>query len=330
MSDAEAVIILNPRAGSGRAGRCWDTVATALDRIGYRYRLCSTDDTASAARAIQASHEPVIVAAGGDGTVHAVANLLLQHRPQALLGCIALGSSNDAHKPVSSTGCLAGIAVRLDDRRAQRRDVIVLRQTLPDGLLSTRCCLLNASLGFVAAGNHRFNHPGTLLAALKRRSTDAAIAAIIGQQLLRLRPLDLYMQIDNRPVCRLRCSNCALMKSNHFAGDLHFDLPLRPDDGRLGLALWRSIHPLGVALALTDALRGRFHAGPSRQACRARLVRISSAVPFAVEADGEVIFANRLTAQAVPRILACCGPGPPLPKSQAADQERNYNPVVGP
>jgi diacylglycerol kinase (ATP) len=88
-------VVFNPAAGRGRAARWLDelkdrlpagTVLLPTERVGHGIEL---------ARDAAAQYDRVI-AAGGDGTVHEVANgLLLANRPEVRFAVVPVGSAND-------------------------------------------------------------------------------------------------------------------------------------------------------------------------------------------------------------------------------------------
>ena len=94
-----AFIILNPEAGRGRGRGLEGRLAYAASRAGWE---CVVRVTRRAGEEVALAREaatdgwPVVVAAGGDGTVHGVANGLLAHGPtNVILGHIPVGSGND-------------------------------------------------------------------------------------------------------------------------------------------------------------------------------------------------------------------------------------------
>src|SRR5438445_346666 len=86
---ASAHVILNPAAGGGTARRLEAVVAQAFRRQGWSVELSRTEAPGHgvelAARAVDDGARR-IVAVGGDGTVHDVANGMLRRRSTALLG----------------------------------------------------------------------------------------------------------------------------------------------------------------------------------------------------------------------------------------------------
>jgi len=96
-----AHVILNPAAGRGAARRVESVVARAFRAQGWAVDLVRTEGPGHAqALAAQAVHQGAthVVAVGGDGTVHEVANGLLCSDSDAALGVIPVGSGNDFAK----------------------------------------------------------------------------------------------------------------------------------------------------------------------------------------------------------------------------------------
>ncbi len=108
-------MILNPAAGGGAAGRALDPVAREFQRQGWAVHVERTESprhaTALAAQAIrEGAHH--VVAVGGDGTVHEVANGLLGHGAAVTLGVVPVGTGNDFAKLMGVCGCRPLEAVR--------------------------------------------------------------------------------------------------------------------------------------------------------------------------------------------------------------------------
>ena len=119
-------MILNPAAGRGAARRVESTVARAFRAQGWAVDVERTEgpghgqELAAAAARDGAKH---IVAVGGDGTVHEVANGLLRSDSDAALGVIPAGSGNDFAKLIGVYGHDPARAVaRLVTARSRRFD----------------------------------------------------------------------------------------------------------------------------------------------------------------------------------------------------------------
>src|SRR5262249_21471906 len=96
MEPKDVCVILNPAAGRNRAER---RLGKRRRRWGRRLELRPTTGSGHAERlARQAVQEGfgVVAAAGGDGTVHEVANGILRAgRPEVVFSIVPLGSAND-------------------------------------------------------------------------------------------------------------------------------------------------------------------------------------------------------------------------------------------
>ena len=99
----DAHVILNPAAGGGAARRAREPLVRAFRRGGWTVELVETERpghaTELAARAVQDGARRII-AVGGDGAVHEVANGLLAAGSSAALGVVPIGTGNDFAKLV--------------------------------------------------------------------------------------------------------------------------------------------------------------------------------------------------------------------------------------
>lgn len=91
------VLVLNPSAGKGRAGRELVHLRSHLIERGIRADVFLTEKEGDATRILEEldpAPGTVVVAAGGDGTVHEVGTALLE-REGLSFGVIPMGSGND-------------------------------------------------------------------------------------------------------------------------------------------------------------------------------------------------------------------------------------------
>jgi diacylglycerol kinase (ATP) len=104
-------VILNPKSGGGRAVRLRDEIQRELNARGVDVALHETREPGHArALAIQAANAgaSIIAAAGGDGTIHDVANGLLSCGAPAALAVIPAGTGNDFAKIVPGADTIDG------------------------------------------------------------------------------------------------------------------------------------------------------------------------------------------------------------------------------
>src|SRR5581483_1700218 len=96
MGQADVCVIYNPMSGKGRGARRLEKLRRTL---GTRAEFWPTDEPGQAeelARRAAAAGFAVVAAAGGDGTVHEVANGLLRAQTSDVtLAVLPTGSAND-------------------------------------------------------------------------------------------------------------------------------------------------------------------------------------------------------------------------------------------
>lgn len=138
-----AHVILNPAAGRGAARRAESLVARAFRAQGWAVDIARTERPGHAQElAAQAVSQGArhIVAVGGDGTVHEVANGLLRSDTDAALGVVPIGSGNDFAK-------LTGV-YRYDPVRAVARLVTARRQRFDAGRVAGEWFVNSVGFGF--------------------------------------------------------------------------------------------------------------------------------------------------------------------------------------
>ncbi|HUP90213.1 MAG TPA: diacylglycerol kinase family protein [Longimicrobiales bacterium] len=106
MPSVVAHIVLNPKSGGGRAYRRRDYVVRQLADRGVHAEIHLTEAPGHAvtiARKLSDAGADRVVAAGGDGTMHDVANGILQSKGNAAMGVLPLGTGNDFAKVVAGS-----------------------------------------------------------------------------------------------------------------------------------------------------------------------------------------------------------------------------------
>ncbi len=290
------LVLVNPASGGGRGRARWERVRDATDALRHA-RVVETDlagEWRSAVRCALESGTRLFIAAGGDGTVSALADGLARGPVplgECALGAIGLGSSNDFHKPFART--VAGVPVRIQPSD-DRRDVCVARYTAPDGRTHTRCFLISASVGVVAEANAFFNDGDAAQRWLRARWTGAAIVRAA------LHTIATYANVG----ARLRSvrgseatavTSLSVSKTRYVSGMFCYGESVAPDDGLLAAHLCEGMSRLEALRALADLARGRFEGRPKRRHWKAPRVALAAREPVALELDGEVVRASRVT-----------------------------------
>lgn len=303
----KTAILLNPRANHGRAAHKWAAIEEAVKKqiaeTSSEILLIEAGDPLHTVESLIASGYEMLIAAGGDGSVHfLLQEMMRHHHPGLILGAIGLGSSNDFHKPFQST--LQGIPLRIDPRQAKMQDVGYMEYTDAAGIRQKRYFLINASIGVTANANWLFNHPDGVLRLLKGRFVSLAILYAAVKTILRHRNFPL--QIEAEPYCGNGLfANVAILKNVHVSGAFQYDQHLSFDDGLLGLNICCRMSRWQLLRVLIDLSHATFSGKPGRIAEYVRQVQIDTLGRLlALELDGEVVLASDINCSILPRALS--------------------------
>lgn len=285
------LVILNPAAGRGRVRREWPSMARRLHAAGITFELVETRSPGEGvALAERAAHDyDVVIAAGGDGTVHEVANGLLRAGAGAAFGVLPLGSGDDFVK-------------MLPPRDAVERIAHGTPRAFDAGRIaagSTRFFANGMDIGFGAHGAYNIRKVPRVFTGL------AAYLGAIALTLVRYPKLEVRLQLDGGEAFAQTTAMTAVMNGRAFGGSFHVCPDARADDGELDLLIADGIGRLAILGLVPRIMRGTHGGDPRLKLLRAKKVTIESAVPLLVEADGEIAFesARRLEIEILPAAL---------------------------
>ena len=133
-------VILNATAGSGAAGATREKLREALAAAGIDAHLIAGEDLSLLARRAVREGHPLVIAAGGDGTVNAVAAQVAGSK--SALGVIPLGTLNHFARDIGIPLELDGAVKAIAAGRRERVDV---------GAVNGRVFVNNSSIGLYPA-----------------------------------------------------------------------------------------------------------------------------------------------------------------------------------
>jgi diacylglycerol kinase (ATP) len=272
--------IVNPVAGRGAAPRAWAAVRAVLARAGAEVEMAETRRHGHAAELAEAAARagwPAVLALGGDGTVHEVANGLLRAAGDgetAALGIVPVGSGNDF-------ALIAGLP--RDPAEAARRIASGGERRVDVGRVGGRWFTNGVGIGLdarvaVEANRSRFGRGIVIyLWALAR-------------VLRAFRPPVMRVEIDGAEVIERPLTLVTVGNGGRHGGGFWICPGARIDDGALDVCVCDGLSKPQILRLLPRVMRGT-HVGASCVHMRhARRVRITSTAPLAVHADGEILF----------------------------------------
>jgi YegS/Rv2252/BmrU family lipid kinase len=293
-------LVCNPRAG----GATGATLAQLRARLGAVtcYELDGACDVDRCVRAAVAGGAELVIAAGGDGTVSAVAAELIGH-PRTHLGVLPIGTSNSFAAALGIPADLDGALELLST--PQRR---VIDAALVTGPTDRRVMILHTMVGFHADAIE------TTTTEAKRRWGVLAYAASAMRQLAGLEPFAVQLTTDDHVIrCRataVAVANVAPLKTVLAHGPSH----LLADDGRVDLTI---VAAETIAEAIATGVHLYRSARDGEPAARANIgsfsaarVVIAAVPPQRVLVDGEPFGETPITVETLPRALTVIAPPP--------------------
>lgn len=272
-------VIVNPTAGSGRAGRRSGGFVDGWRDGGAAVRVVHTTGPGHATRLATEAVDAgwgAVVAVGGDGTVHEVGQALLQSAgdaPTVALGIVPLGSGNDFARAV-------GLPADPDD--AARALPSMTARSVDAGRVNDRFFLNGVGIGFDAR------------VAVRARSIPFLRGtALYGLALLRELATwngpAVTVHLDGREVARGTVTMITATNGPSHGGGFHLCPAAVVDDGVLDLLVADAMPRRGVLSFLVHALEGRHGADAGIHLATGRSVQVSAASPLPVHVDGEVV-----------------------------------------
>jgi diacylglycerol kinase (ATP) len=277
-----ATVILNPTSGGGAAARVAPEIERELRRRGVEFELVRTCAPGHAlelaARAAREHRPDFIVAAGGDGTAHEVANAILASGGHAVaLAVLPIGTGNDFVKVVPGLR-----------PRAAGYDTIAAGHTR----------VIDA--GHVAWGDRSeffINGMGTgidveVVRQIERyRHLPRALVYLVAllKALTSFRAIPIRARANGEMIDR-KVMMLALGNGRCVGGAFWLTPDASPEDGLLDVCVVDEVRGLGIARALPRVLRGTHGSLDIVSTRRARAVEIDvpDDRPLYFQLDGEL------------------------------------------
>lgn len=278
-------VVLNPTARGGAGRRLRAEIERELGRRAVAFEVHETrgpGDAAELARAACRAGSRTVVAAGGDGTVHDVANGILRAADEGVasdvaLGIIPIGTGNDFVKVIPGTSTRAAAYDTLAAGHRYPFDAALVRW--PGG---HEYCLNAAGTGIDVE----------VVRQIRARSRRHGALVYIGgllRALRRYRPVHVRIDADGSSV-EARIMMVAVANGTCIGGLFRICPQARPDDGLLDLCVVRALPLLRQPVLAARILRGRHLHEPEVSFGVAREVRIQvlDGTPLFFQLDGEL------------------------------------------
>jgi YegS/Rv2252/BmrU family lipid kinase len=300
-------IIINPRAGSGLAGRQLPTLCRALDSAKVSYYVLTTTCRGDATRLARQAREAgatLLAVVGGDGTLSEVSQAYIGDGGQAIAGppvaLLSAGTGGDFARMIGSSesGNLARAVRRLVCGQTRATDLGVL--TLHDraGAPLRRAFINVASVGISGEVDERVERGPKWLGG-KAAFLLASIGATLGY-----RNVPVELKLDGATWYRGPIYLAAIANGQYFGGGMQIAPGAALDDGLFDVVCLGDLSR-SVAVSLSAKIYRGAHLGtPGIQCRQARRVEVSALRPsdrVLVDVDGETPGYLPLVAEIIPQ-----------------------------
>jgi diacylglycerol kinase (ATP) len=281
----EVVCIVNPTSGGGKGARMADVVGRLLPERGLRPVVRLTDQAGHAvdlARQAACQGARLVVAVGGDGTIHETANGLLQALEAdptlpAVLGLVPVGTGNDFVKVIGGTAdrgealdtLVTGSVHRFDAGHASWEGGAEF--------------FVNAAGTGIDVEVVRVMDPG-------RSGTGALVyVKALARALRRYRPIAVQLDVDGRK-SEDRVMMIAIANGQSVGGMFRICPQARPDDGLLDVCAVREMALFGSILTAARIVRGTHSKLGSVRMERGKRIELTvpGGTPLFFQLDGEL------------------------------------------
>ncbi len=286
-------LIANPIAGRGRGRKALPAAEEALRRQGLQFKTEVTSRPLEAMGiARQAAEEgcELVVALGGDGTSHEVANgLLSSGNSEVALGMIPIGTGNDFADMFNTPTDLAQVALRIREGKTRLIDV---------GRVNDRYFVNVLGTGFDALVS---------IQALKIQHVLRGFPLYLAAVFITLKEYQIphiTVEFDGErlsmPMTMINVAN-----GKREGGGFLIAPDAKNDDGVFDICLARGLGRLGILRLLPEVIKGTHVDKEPVTMAKAKRVILDSPDPLPVHADGEIIYTNahHLEIEIIPRRL---------------------------
>ncbi|MBD1825049.1 YegS/Rv2252/BmrU family lipid kinase [Cyanobacteria bacterium FACHB-DQ100] len=295
-------LIVNPTSGPVENPELLTDIAEALQTQGIQAEICTTtpdeDGEGLAADAAKAGAKLVIVA-GGDGTIEAVARGLVH--TQTMLGIIPLGTRNNIAASLNIPNDLTQAIQTLAEGEHGRFDM---------GKANNYYFMEVVGVGLEAS---LFPCGDEVKEGIKKNYLVAFKSIFSGvKTFVQFSPHRLVLRFDGKRMRRLRTLQVNICNSPRYGVEFALAPEAKMNDGKLDVIYIDNPSKWDHLRHFFTAMRGEQLPHKRLNTYRASKIEVRSYPPLDVHADGECLGTTPVTVEVIPRALWICVPTPEL------------------
>ena len=286
---SQVSLLVNPRAGGGRAGPVSMAVVTYLRDLGVETEVfspTSPEAALEAARQVGAMGAERLLVVGGDGLIRLAASALTGGT--TVLGVVAAGTGNDAAR-----------ALRLLDGSLEEQVLRALADPVPIDLIvgCDQPVVTSAVCGFPTTVNERANRM-----RFPKGANRYTLATLL--EVPRMAPAHYRLVLDGEAL-ELRAAAIVVANTAYFGGGMRICPEADPIDGLLDVCVIGDLDRLDLLRSLQQVRTGRHVDHPKVAMYRAGVVGIEGV--GTMRADGEPLGDLSVVLRAEPEALLVAG-----------------------
>jgi YegS/Rv2252/BmrU family lipid kinase len=297
MGEGRMLLIVNPVARHGETEALIPVVEKLLASVPHDTALTEHPGHAAELAAAATSYD-VVVAVGGDGTVHEVLNGLMAHpiESRPVLGLLPTGSGNDTRRTLGVSTDLSQAALELSTGRRRAFDVGVCNGTY-----------FNNS--FAAGLDAKVTAKAVEYKVTKKRDgLWLYLTALLHVLFNELDPFDVSLSFDGAEPSRVTTLIMAATNGPTYGGGFFICPEAVPDDGLFEVCM---IDPLKLHEALWRlpfVIAGKHTSMKVVHMSRHTSIVIESDGPLPAQIDGEVLLERRYEISMLAGAITCIVP----------------------
>lgn len=298
------MVIVNPKAGSGRGLKDWPIISNQMFNSGLHFSCVFTEHKYHAieltVKAINDGYRN-IVAVGGDGTIHEVVNGIFIQKAvptdQVSLAVIPAGTGNDWVRMYGISKTYAEAVRSLVKKRTIIQDVARV-EFYETRVRHTRYMANVAGLGFDAAVNLKYNN----LRDEGKTSKDLYIRSTI-KTFLRFKPQKFSIKVDGAQYYDGLVFSAAVGIGKYNGGGLQQTPNAAVDDGLMDLTIISNMSKWNIIKNFKHLYSGSIYDLSSVLFKQAHRIEIETEPESRIEIDGEAVGTSPFTFELVPRCI---------------------------
>ncbi|HJV31007.1 MAG TPA: diacylglycerol kinase family protein [Bacillales bacterium] len=298
--------IINPKAKNGYCMEIWKLIERRLVESGFQYMAFFTEypghaQKISAQIAAMTQEEEVIIAVGGDGTLHEVMNGVMNNK-NMILGFIPGGSGNDFSRgfqiPTDPIEALQAM------KRLMNKDATVI----DTGKIhldneSENYFINNMGAGFDALISYEVNQSPMKSLLNKLRLGRLVYVYVLLKKLFTYQCSTISLMIDGKKHIFEHTWFVTVSNQPYYGGGMKIAPKAVPDDGILDITIVHHLSRIKLLFVFISVFWGKHIHFKEVEMLTGRTISIDSQANLFVHADGEFIGYTPLKIQVQPNSL---------------------------